>query len=137
MKMKKHEIASKEVCIVCRKPKKGYPVEDDPVLMIIRGVKQRFGWAKGNRLVVCSEDLETARKKRARFEKYLMLYGLFAFALILVTFLTARSITGFFWGAAGAIFLMVLSIPIYYPKVDAPKGAEAAQPGKKGAAKGG
>jgi len=115
---------AREVCIVCQKEKPGgYPVEEDPVLQSIRAAKTRLGMAQGNTLVVCKADLATAAQKRARFEKYLMWYGLLGAGFLLLSVLVSRSLASIALGLVGAAFVLLLSVAVYYPKVSAPPAA--------------
>jgi len=118
----------KEVCIVCGQERTGYPVKDDIVLATLRGIKQRLHISTGNKLVVCEEDVEKAQAKRARFEKYLMWYGILAAAVFFIILFSSSSPIALFWAAIAALFVMLLSLFSYYPKVIVSKPAEA---GKK------
>jgi fucose permease len=106
-----------KVCIVCGKEKDGCCVPDDVVLSAIRGAKRRLGFATGNTLVVCGEDIETAVAKRARFEKYLMWYGLLAAAIFLILVFSSRSLYAVLVGLAAAACVLLLSLTTYYPRI--------------------
>jgi len=113
----------KTVCIVCGKEKAGHPVQEDPVLSTIRAAKERLGRATGNSLVVCGDDVEAARGKRERFEKYLMWYGLLAAAMFFLVLYSSRSLASIVVGALAAAFLLALSLVNYYPKAELPEKA--------------
>ena len=116
---------AKEVCIVCGQEKTGYPVEDDVVLSTLRAIKQRLGISTGNKLVVCKEDVEKAKEKRARFEKYLMWYGILAAAAFFIVLFSSSSLFVLLWAPIAALFVMLLALTMYYPKVILPKSDEA------------
>jgi len=106
----------KSVCVVCRQERDGVPVEDDPVIAAIRAVKTRLGIATGNRLVVCHEDLETARKKRARFERTLMWCAMLGAAFIFVILLSKQSLASLFIGLVVAAVVVSFALLAYFPK---------------------
>ncbi|MEM4348626.1 MAG: hypothetical protein QXN37_03595 [Candidatus Anstonellaceae archaeon] len=121
-----------KVCIMCEKETDGFLVLDDYVIRFIRAVKNAFGIAKNNTLVVCSSCLEEYKKKRARYEKDLAIHAVIGgFVLLVMTFLpiftSGFSITAVFFGLLLFGMIMALSVFSHCPKID-----ENSLPKKKG-----
>lgn len=129
----------KQVCIVCGQEKGAYPVEDDIVLRSIRSVKQATHSSTGNVLMVCADDVETARAKRSRFEKTAMTYAALGACVLLISLFAGAFPMSVAYGFLGMVFVMSLSLVSYYPRAALPKaqGGKAAgspAPPKEGSA---
>jgi len=107
--------AAKEICVVCAKRKKGYPVTDDAYIVAVRSLKEKLNMKTGNVLVVCEECVPKYKEKRARFEKYLAIHAFFALAGFLLALYLSPSLNGFLGGSAFALFVLVLSLLTYFP----------------------
>jgi hypothetical protein len=111
------------VCIICEKEKHGERISDDIVISTIRAVKAKFGWAKNNTLVVCSDCMQEHKKKRATFERRIVWYGglgvIFAALLMLVSF----SLPAIFGGLIIVAILVFTALLSYHPTLVA--GAQA------------
>ncbi|MCX8175017.1 MAG: hypothetical protein N3E51_02325 [Candidatus Micrarchaeota archaeon] len=125
-----------KVCIICEKETDGSAVADDFVIRTIRAVKQRFGIAKNNILVVCSSCMEEHRKRRERYERNLVMHVLvaaiilFAFVLLPV-FTTGFSVSALVLGILLAAIIIGLSIFSHHPKL-APETQKPKPEEKKG-----
>lgn len=108
------------VCIVCRKHKKGYPVMDDVVIKSIRLVKERFGVASGNRLVVCKDCVQEYEKRRKRFTRYLAFHSLLAIVIVGLSALISFTIRSIVLSILLAAFVLLLSLLSYFPKAEIP-----------------
>ena len=70
-----NEVSNSDVCMVDGKMvSEGYKVKDsDIVITLIRGVKERLGIVKNNRLYICKEHIDFYRKKRKSYERIVLL----------------------------------------------------------------
>jgi len=126
----------KKVCIICGKERKGAQVQDDVVIRAIRRVKGALRVATNNTLVVCGGCMDEYKKKRAKFEKALVLYVVLA-AILLVLIAVLPLISGKFFslesilfGVLIGVFIIALSLIGYMPKIAEKKRAEKRK-GKK------
>ncbi|MFH1285934.1 MAG: hypothetical protein ABIH99_05115 [Candidatus Micrarchaeota archaeon] len=90
---------------------------DDAYITTIRKIKNKFGIARNSELVVCSECLETYKKRREKFEKTLIQYGAVGIVLLIVIVLITQSVQGFFVGLFMALIMVVLSLFYYCPAI--------------------
>lgn len=132
-----------KVCIICSQEKSGSMVLDDAVIKAIRGIKKRFGMAKGNTLVVCALCMEKHKEKRRKYERDLVIHVVIA-GIVLVVFVLAPIFTSGFSlsslvaGLLLAALIIGLSVFSYSPKIAedakaaAQKDAKEAKENKKG-----
>lgn len=119
----------KQVCIVCGKERKGIPVKEDFVIRSIRRAKGAFKIATGNKLVVCPEHIDDARKKREKFERGLLTYAgigaVLGVILVVVNLMTSFDAFRLIQSLALLVLLVVvmamLSLYQYFPAIGAPK----------------
>lgn len=105
-------------CIICGKQKTGIPVENDYVLDMLKWFKRNVTKnEQKNRLVVCKEDYAAYKKSRDRYifrtALYLTIGGLFLILGLVISF----SLATFLTGAGLLIFLYLLSLLNYTPKL--------------------
>ena len=117
-----------QICIICSKEAQGIPVEDTQVIKAIRALKQKFGIASNNKLVVCAESMEEYKKRRKSFEGKLLFHSVAALFLVAVSVLLPLfggrfEIAGFFMVLLLAIFLVGLALLSYVPPLE--RGAVA------------
>jgi hypothetical protein len=113
----------KTVCVVCGKEKSGIPIREDFVIRLIRKLKGIFKLSTGNRLVVCNEHIEEAKKRRERFEKGLLTYAgigaVLGIILILINILISFDIIRLLQSLLLLILLVIvmalLSLYQYFP----------------------
>lgn len=122
-----------KVCIVCYQEKSGTPVLDDAVIRAIRAAKQRLNMAKGNMLVVCEGCMEQYRKKRAKYERDLVMHVVLAGIVLLVfvlapVFTTGFSITAVVLGLVLSALIVGLSVFSHCPAIEGGIGGN--QPGR-------
>lgn len=118
-----------KVCIICEKEvQHGHAVQDDFVIRAIRKVKQRLNMARNNVLVVEEGCLEEYRKRRAKYERDVVIRVVFAAIILLVFVLLPIFTTGFsVWatllGLVLAGMFMALSLFSHFPKIAEQKAA--------------
>jgi hypothetical protein len=129
-KVKKAEEKREEreagTCIICQKETVGIPVKDDFVIRGIRRIKSALKIARGTKLIVCSEHLEEATKRRERFEKTLLTYGGIGAAigilLIIASLIGGRDLLSILSSLLLAVLLIVvfviLSLAYYFPAME-------------------
>lgn len=131
------EVQRKKACIICLKEvESGTPVEDEPLIIAIRKVKQRFNIAKNNELVVCQNDMEEYLKKRKKYETNIAIYSVIAAIVVgafifLPLFLGTFSLPSIITSIGFALFIIILPIissytPALSKKPQAEEKAEAA-----------
>lgn len=102
----------KTACIVCKKEGiKGTPVRQDVILETIKKVKTRLGILRGFKLVVCPEDLEIYRKKRAKFEKMAVLHTTVA-AILIILLVFGPILLGAPFNLMSIFFALVLGVMV-------------------------
>ncbi len=112
-----------KVCIICEKEvREGVAVQDDLVIRTIRKIKQRLNMAKNNVLVVEEGCMEEYRKRRAKYERDVVMRVVFAAIILLVFVLLPVFTTGFsIWatllGLVLAGMFMALSLFSHFPKI--------------------
>lgn len=70
-----------KICIECEKDvagKKAFKIKEDRIIRGIRALKKLTRTAQGNELYVCNDHLEKHMKKRKRFEKSILIFGILA-----------------------------------------------------------
>ncbi len=118
------DVKNSDVCMVDGKViTEGYKVdENDPVIKLIRALKERFMVARHNRLYVCKDHYEAYLKKRKSYERIVLLVaGLLAFLFIFGILLPLFSGT-FSWFALVSFFMIAfvmvfLMLFLHVPKV--------------------
>ncbi len=110
-----------DVCIICGKEiKKGkkYKVKDDFVIKVIRFIKHKLKIAKNNKLYVEEKCLNEYKKRRARYERNLILATIVAVFLFLSIgiapiFFGSFSLTSFLASILLGIMLLFFTVLIY------------------------
>jgi len=105
-------------CIMCGKRRPGIPVESDYVIEAIRWFKRNVTKdEQKNRLVVCKNDYPKYKKNRDRYTLrrfiYLSLGAVFVVLGLLLSFRIGTLLAGF----AVLIFLYLISLMNYTPKL--------------------
>jgi len=115
----------KGVCIYCgaeknSKPQlvQGYPIKEDYVINAIRWIKRKTKTEQGNRLVVCKKHAEEHRKKRADFERRLIMYGGLGVIVMLILLALTLSIGSFVAGLLLLLFFLLMAHIKYVPKAE-------------------
>jgi predicted RND superfamily exporter protein len=108
----------KTICIICKKERKGARVLDDIVISNIRKIKQKFGIAQNNILVVCDECMPAYKQKRATFEKYFVVWAGLAFLILIFHLLVSPTLTGIAFSILLIILFSALSLIRYSPRVE-------------------
>ncbi len=102
----------KTACIVCKKEGiKGTPVRKDVILDTIKKIKTRLGIVRGFKLVVCPEDIEIYKKKRATFEKMAVLHTTVA-AILIVLLVFGPILLGAPFNLMSIFFAFVLGVMV-------------------------
>jgi len=102
----------KTACIVCKKEGiKGTPVRKDVILDTIKKVKTRLGIVRGFKLIVCPDDIEVYRKKRAKFEKMAVLHTTVA-AILIVLLVFGPILLGAPFNLMSIFFAFVLGVMV-------------------------
>jgi len=117
-----------KVCIVGKEEVKGknsVPVKEDIFITSIRSIKEFFKIAAGNELVVCSDHIEEALKRRKEFEssiiKVVALVSVLAVLAIIVSVLNGNFvaiISSLVLVILLGILLVIISLFKYYPAID-------------------
>ncbi|MEM3422240.1 MAG: hypothetical protein QXF35_02150 [Candidatus Bilamarchaeaceae archaeon] len=116
-----------KVCIECGNlvyGKKAVKVKDDIILKILRDIKRATKTAKENELYVCEDDLKKNQQKRSEFLKSMLIFGIAAAAVLLLS-LVSIILSGVFniglllfgFVVAATILLLVI-ITKYTPAVE-------------------
>jgi len=108
----------RSICIVCKKERKGSKVEDDMYLETMRKIKGKLNVLRNNTLVVCDECLPKAEEKRRRFEGTIMTFGVLATLMFVTFIILSPSLFSLIIGIIVAVAFMLLSLLLYYPKVE-------------------
>lgn len=125
-----------KVCISCQtdvSSKTAYPIKEDRIIKVIRGVKKALGIAQMNELYVCKDCLPKHNERRKSFEKSMLFASVFA-GLVLVILLAAIILSARFdaWAVISAFivagFIVVLPVFKYAPAVEAPPEPAAPVP---------
>ncbi len=125
-----------KVCISCQadaSSKTAYPIKEDRIIRVIRGVKKALGIAQMNELYVCKDCLPKHNERRKSFEKSMLFASVFA-GLVLVVLLAAIILSARFdaWAVVSAFivagFIVVLPVFKYAPAVEAPTEPAAPVP---------
>jgi len=132
-KEKEENKAQKVVCIICNKEKSGTPIKEDIVIRTIRRIKEALRISTGNKLVVCNEHIEEAKKRREKFEKSILTYGgigaVLGIILVILAIFSQKSIVAILQTIVLLIFLVLvmaaLSLYQYFPAIEEAKGASA------------
>lgn len=104
----------KTVCIMCKKEVDGgVEVVDDIVIRVIRKIKTILRVVQGNRLVVCKDCLAEHAKRRAEFEKTVVVYGVLATLIFLVLIFLSPRLPSVLSGIIFAVFIMSLALIRY------------------------
>ncbi|MCX6770052.1 MAG: hypothetical protein NT051_05245 [Candidatus Micrarchaeota archaeon] len=122
------------ICIICEKESaSGRKVADDLVISFLRWVKKTTNTAKNNELVVCPNCIEVHSKKRAAFERNIVIYIVFAGIIFVVVALLPLFSGKFSLGAfaIGIVMAAIIAIlPIltsYSPKLAGESGGQIAK----------
>lgn len=120
-----------KVCIECGNPvygKKAIKVKDDLVLKFIRKIKRVTKTAKENELYVCEDDLAKNQQKRKEFIKSMLLFGVaaaivFLLSLIVIFVKGQFDLSVFAFGVITAVAILTLTILAKYTP-----GVESGEP---------
>lgn len=129
----------KRVCVICQKERSGAQVKEDFVIKGIRKIKKIFKAATGNKLVVCEECGEIAKKKRQNFEKTLLTYlglgGIILLIMIVFALLSGGPILSILQSIVVLMFFVILlgalSLLNYFPSFEGYETAKKAIKEKK------
>jgi predicted nucleic acid-binding Zn ribbon protein len=116
----------KRVCVVCQKERVGAQIKEDFVIRGIRRIKQMFKATTGNKLVVCGECKEIAKKKRQTFEKTLLTYlglgGIILLIMLVLALISGGPIMSILQSVVVLLFFVILlaalSLLNYFPSFE-------------------
>ena len=106
------------VCIVCSGKLRGHPIVDDYLIKAIRYIKRRLNIEQGNRLVVCEGCIVQHRKKRADFERGLLMYSALGLILAVLLLFFNFSLGSLATGMMILLMFIILAHVKYAPKVN-------------------
>ena len=137
------------VCVICEKEKAGTPVREDVIIRSIRRVKQGFKGIleriapsllpsapgilvpQNNRLIVCKECAPEHAKRRANFEKTLIMYVGLGGLMAVLFLILSQSFMAVFAGAVILAFMAALAVLSYWPSLEEGRVAQAARASKR------
>ncbi len=105
-------------CIICGSKKNGLEVEEDHVIKTIRWFKKNVTHnEKGARLIVCKECYPRYSKNRRSYERRQLLYVGLGLIMAILLVAAGQSFIAILYGAVIVVFMYVLSLLTYMPKV--------------------
>jgi hypothetical protein len=135
------------VCVICEKEKAGTPVYEDIIIRSIRRVKQGIKGIirrvapsllpsapsilvpQNNKLVVCKGCAQEHAKRRANFEKWLIIYVGLGGLMAVVFLILSQSLMAVFAGVVILMFMAALALLSYWPSLE--DAAPKARAGKR------
>jgi hypothetical protein len=105
-------------CIICGKEKKGREVDEDYIIKGIRWFKRNITKnEKGNKLVVCNECYPKYLEYRKKFERRQITYILLGSLFLIFGLIISPTLGTLFVGLGLLLFLYLLSLLNYMPKL--------------------